>query len=142
MDHSRIRGVHHSLLPDPGPLWGSFPHTRGTPAAATFPAVFLRLIPAYAGSTYPSTMTSERYQDHSRIRGVHFCHALPPYKISGSFPHTRGTLDTIKSTDPDTRIIPAYAGYTRVGEMDCRSVQDHSRIRGVHQKAEGDQLHP
>ena len=50
----------------------------------------------------------------------------------GSSPHTRGAPRSILNPMSGGRIIPAYAGSTRVSLGLCRSLEDHPRIRGEH----------
>ena len=77
-----------------GNLKGSSPHTRGARDRAGLPE-----------GVGP---------DHPRIRGEHVggLGALPGRE--GSSPHTRGALDGRAPAGHDHRIIPAYAGSTRV----------------------------
>ena len=91
-----------------------------------------RIIPAYAGSTRGCIVPSRGSWDHPRIRGVHhlqwvFCHFA-----TGSSPHTRGPLWNNYSPHFNNRIIPAYAGSTRMFKAQGQREQDHPRIRGVH----------
>ena len=54
----------------------------------------------------------------------------------GSSPHTRGARARGGRRASRGRIIPAYAGSTRLYANDVRLVQDHPRIRGEHPDAE------
>ena len=111
---------------------GSSPHTRGAPdpAARTDPP--RRIIPAYAGSTRTRRPGTACGWDHPRIRGEH--DDSDQYSIDGlgSSPHTRGARYRISRSDPARRIIPAYAGSTRVETGGGRRMSDHPRIRGEH----------
>ena len=72
----------------------------------------IRIIPAYAGSTYVNSTY--------------------PALAAGSSPHTRGA----RRLDPEhhhrIRIIPAYAGSTLARLMSMVRSMDHPRIRGEH----------
>ena len=51
---------------------------------------------------------------------------------TGSSPHTRGALYTIKTNGGESRIIPAYAGSTGLCDLGPEAAPDHPRIRGEH----------
>ena len=111
-DHPRIRGEHpHSHSGTPTKT-GSSPHTRGALAGGLGGVDDLGIIPAYAGSTSPSTPSRNSRPDHPRIRGEHeMCHAEIEDAL-GSSPHTRGALRGAGGDPVLERIIPAYAGST------------------------------
>ena len=79
-----------------------------------------RIIPAYAGSTFPLTVARGAAQDHPRIRGEHPSKPLPCATLRGSSPHTRGARLLYYDTDSVIRIIPAYAGSTGSGRTSSR----------------------
>ena len=111
-DHPRIRGEHtppNNRGPQPA---GSSPHTRGALSEALANMYSNRIIPAYAGSTPLTDLTSVGGGDHPRIRGEHPCTSTRPSRAS--------------------RIIPAYAGSTRPELLGAQGVEDHPRIRGEH----------
>ena len=59
-DHPRIRGEHlmkYGLVMEAA---GSSPHTRGARGASGSPSSVLRIIPAYAGSTYTRSIVTVR----------------------------------------------------------------------------------
>ena len=74
--------------------------------------MLVRIIPAYAGSTFGTHRVPIDVSDHPRIRGEH----VDPITIGigqwGSSPHTRGALPAIEAGAADLGIIPAYAGST------------------------------
>ena len=111
-DHPRIRGE-HSGGSGSGSTWaGSSPHTRGALIEGGGVYRFDGIIPAYAGSTSPSTVPVSSCWDHPRIRGEH--HRMDPTitRRSGSSPHTRGALIAQHHHSRKAGIIPAYAGST------------------------------
>ncbi len=111
---------------------GSSPHTRGTCILLHLIASYIRFIPAYAGNMYRSRAVCEASSVHPRIRGEHTSAATNPGPISGSSPHTRGTLTIVTVCRPMLRFIPAYAGNMAPrssGEFGCPV---HPRIRGEH----------
>ncbi|ERH20057.1 hypothetical protein HMPREF0043_00186 [Actinobaculum sp. oral taxon 183 str. F0552] len=69
---------------------GSSPHTRGAHRRPHRPRNRRRIIPAYAGSTRPSSPASAAQPDHPRIRGEHAPQCDAGGLLPGSSPHTRG----------------------------------------------------
>ena len=111
-DHPRIRGEHPAASPNTNRALGSSPHTRG---ARTVP-VRVRSISS----------------DHPRIRGEHTPRSTRRPKRRGSSPHTRGARRDLPERAQSNRIIPAYAGSTRLRPGDIQPHWDHPRIRGEH----------
>ena len=111
-DHPRIRGEHEPEPIKPPTGDGSSPHTRGAPLLGGLRLAPGRIIPAYAGSTAPSSPACRWRWDHPRIRGEH----EPPVRASGveggSSPHTRGAHQRAPVWARHQGIIPAYAGST------------------------------
>ena len=91
---------------------GSSPHTRGAPPT-----------PQIGG---------RRWSDHPRIRGEHIHRRLLLGHGAGSSPHTRGAHLHARSRISGDRIIPAYAGSTRLIRSSGSKSPDHPRIRGEH----------
>ena len=111
---------------------GSSPHTRGAPPGRLDVHVRERIIPAYAGSTGESVGDVGHKWDHPRIRGEHIDLRAAEDTTKGSSPHTRGALSSYPTCELPRRIIPAYAGSTRVWRIGCPRWRDHPRIRGEH----------
>ena len=111
---------------------GSSPHTRGALAYAISAPRPSRIIPAYAGSTDFLGDTFAAVGDHPRIRGEHRCRTGGSCRRAGSSPHTRGAPPQGRESGVSDRIIPAYAGSTRVGASWTVRRRDHPRIRGEH----------
>ena len=134
-DHPRIRGEH---CPFPGALlpWtGSSPHTRGARRRDDRRPPCGRIIPAYAGSTTSDAQSEAFSADHPRIRGEHVRVGRESDHGDGSSPHTRGAPCSIGVMAPARRIIPAYAGSTRLMGAVGSILPDHPRIRGEHRRA-------
>ena len=152
-DHPRIRGEHSPAAREcPAALGssphtrgarvpllslilvgcGSSPHTRGAPIRHSFGHFYPGIIPAYAGSTFPSLASTSARRDHPRIRGEHETSFTGVGGPSGSSPHTRGAHAALDVEGLAARIIPAYAGSTRSGALSTRGARDHPRIRGEH----------
>ena len=131
-DHPRIRGEHRGAG-QPGALdRGSSPHTRGAPAPGFSIRPGAGIIPAYAGSTFPSLASTSARRDHPRIRGEHPRGCGDAGARRGSSPHTRGARSRSQPRAFQPRIIPAYAGSTGSGRVDGLRRWDHPRIRGEH----------
>ena len=109
------------------------PRIRGEHSCSLYPWVAQgRIIPAYAGSTLNRPVCCTSAADHPRIRGEHLVIAVDWDLAAGSSPHTRGAREDASRAAHVARIIPAYAGSTRVGRRPCRRSEDHPRIRGEH----------
>ena len=131
-DHPRIRGEHALDVQAGLTRGGSSPHTRGAPPLVAGPLAPMRIIPAYAGSTDYIKNAPEGLEDHPRIRGEHVVPIPGETLACGSSPHTRGARSLRRSSFPDIRIIPAYAGSTAIlFGLSCDD-GDHPRIRGEH----------
>ena len=113
-DHPRIRGEHQIHLNSTGDIRGSSPHTRGARRAGQPGALDRRIIPAYAGSTAWSSLTPRLSRDHPRIRGEHLARDVQVADEPGSSPHTRGARASYRRWRSWPRIIPAYAGSTKI----------------------------
>ena len=132
LDHPRIRGEHESDGGGSVLRVGSSPHTRGALSRISRSDPVPRIIPAYAGSTSPSSTSPSRRPDHPRIRGEHADKSAPILMTLGSSPHTRGAQACECHYFFAFRIIPAYAGSTRPGRGRPAPHRDHPRIRGEH----------
>ena len=91
-DHPRIRGEHASWPETATRSPGSSPHTRGARGRPDRLLRRRRIIPAYAGSTPPSSLRIRSMRDHPRIRGEHYKMLVTSAAGWGSSPHTRGAL--------------------------------------------------
>ena len=111
-DHPRIRGEHLDDVYSVLAVVGSTPHTRGAPSVLS--------------------VELTRCPDHPRIRGEHPSGARCAARAPGSSPHTRGAPKGVQERPHRRRIIPAYAGSTRVWAPSVDSMTDHPRIRGEH----------
>ena len=131
-DHPRVCGEHTSpsevaKLPD-----GSSPRMRGAPLTVFSVAPYLRIIPAYAGSTCPPLEGRISKRDHPRVCGEHPGSIFVQLARIGSSPRMRGALQACPGQDIDCRIIPAYAGSTRCCVLCFCCHADHPRVCGEH----------
>ena len=131
-DHPRIRGEHQSAMMTYLTLSGSSPHTRGAQLCAVIVGTSNGIIPAYAGSTATTPHAVRKDMDHPRIRGEHLSGDRFRDDRHGSSPHTRGARGSRRGRSSRCRIIPAYAGSTRVRNGGLMAAEDHPRIRGEH----------
>ena len=111
-DHPRMRGEHKDSLAPAYRCAGSFPHTRGAPAARAAQRVPGGIIPACAGSTRPRPPHTCRPRDYPRMRGEHTSPSWHRPPSPGSSPHVRGAPDLLAAPLVGLGIIPACAGST------------------------------
>ena len=136
-DHPRIRGEHLADIDGRSQRSGSSPHTRGAPQTPGRGHILWGIIPAYAGSTAPSSPACRWRWDHPRIRGEHKSILTDRSMPVGSSPHTRGARAPAPASRRTSGIIPAYAGSTRSNTDRNHRRPDHPRIRGEHGHADG-----
>ena len=130
--HPRLRGEHAAPpIVKPWPV-GSSPLTRGAPKRPDFAAVDTGLIPAYAGSTARPPAAPISGQAHPRLRGEHIKEAATAAQEPGSSPLTRGAQNHHRVTHFTARLIPAYAGSTRLRPPSRTGRPAHPRLRGEH----------
>ena len=75
-------------------------------------------------------------EDHPRIHGEHKLDISPCAFLTGSPPHTRGTLSAIFLMCHLQRITPAYTGNTQSARFSSLTAKDHPRIHGEHNALE------
>ena len=121
-DHPRVCGEHLRDCALHQRVWGSSPRMRGAPHGRRAGQLLLRIIPAYAGSTYTVYKRYQPYWDHPRVCGEHA-------------PLARQLL-------AKGRIIPAYAGSTLPSRDYLEGGRDHPRVCGEHRPPESRRLLP
>ena len=158
-DHPRLRGEHQkksgshvgsqgSSPPARGarqrrPLRrlveGSSPPARGALSNLALATMWLRIIPACAGSTYGTVSNKVRNVsnkvrnvDHPRLRGEHRSSSTTARTARGSSPPARGAHPASTQAHPQRRIIPACAGSTFSRAAGLGQPKDHPRLRGEH----------
>ncbi len=138
--HPRMRGGHVSAGALARPLRGSSPHARGTRLGANTGGQQERFIPACAGDTSTSPLTSTLTAVHPRMRGGHAVSTPLRTSAAGSSPHARGTRWVRRQDSHLRRFIPACAGDTSsdIGFRDTASV--HPRMRGGHRSMIEEQI--
>ena len=91
-DHPRLRGEHTWAFDTECDSKGSSPPARGAQLNADNPMLWLRIIPACAGSTSPPRPVSRQWSDHPRLRGEHPSSSHTNTLSAGSSPPARGAL--------------------------------------------------
>ena len=110
-DHPRSRGVYEAAPSRVSVRVGSSPLARGLPGWMWSARLRVRIIPARAGFTPPSSST---------------------WPMRGSSPLARGLPIPPSHLGPARGIIPARAGFTRHPARDAEPPRDHPRSRGVY----------
>ena len=111
-DHPRSRGVYRQGRHRARDGGGSSPLARG--------------LPQPVGERVGSLL------DHPRSRGVYEPESAPSSPPCGSSPLARGLHHYRIIYRPETRIIPARAGFTRRSRPTGCTTRDHPRSRGVY----------
>ena len=99
------------------------------------PCARLGIIPARAGFTRAKTFGLSCDRDHPRSRGVYQAERALERLREGSSPLARGLRGRWSGFANSTRIIPARAGFTRIGIPGDGVIEDHPRSRGVYTAA-------
>ena len=136
-DHPRSRGVYPAASPRGRPRPGSSPLARGLLNPVGLTTNYFRIIPARAGFTPCGQHRTSPLMDHPRSRGVYRALASMGDECPGSSPLARGLLSASAAPRPDTRIIPARAGFTAGGSLGLDECRDHPRSRGVYHGGRG-----
>ena len=117
--HPRSRGENYISLRLNGHRGGSSPLTRGKPTRRSRARSPTRLIPAHAGKTARTVVSSGWHRAHPRSRGENFF-AEPLAKTgAGSSPLTRGKRGNELPHRLDPGLIPAHAGKTAPAPRTC-----------------------
>ena len=152
-DHPRSRGVYAAGDVVVGQVGGSSPLARGLPYADRRTAGTLvgssplarglrrkraplspvqGIIPARAGFTPQYHTLGRPPRDHPRSRGVYRLRTRMREIMPGSSPLARGLPALQSDSPPETRIIPARAGFTYHALNIMVTAADHPRSRGVY----------
>ena len=132
-DHPRVCGEHligcRSFLVGPG----SSPRMRGTRSLRWFPFRSSGIIPAYAGNTYPPSVSCVTHWDHPRVCGEHTHSEATSRKMRRSSPRMRGTHEAARTYAREREYHPRVCGEhspfdSCVGERRVSS----PRMRGTH----------
>ena len=91
---------------------GSSPRVRGKPFELKRRGVFLRLIPACAGKTFPRARRLIVSRAHPRVCGENNSGMVWTFSSSGSSPRVRGKPACLSRRLSEAGLIPACAGKT------------------------------
>ena len=111
---------------------GSSPRVRGTLCFLCALFALAGIIPACAGNTNVTSMSTSALRDHPRVCGEHDSDAFAPNVRHGSSPRVRGTPGTRYPLRHHAGIIPACAGNTVGGRVHVTCAGDHPRVCGEH----------
>ena len=128
--HPRSRGENSKANEHAGKVPGSSPLTRGKRAALTGVFPVTGLIPAHAGKTRPSLISTRKVRAHPRSRGENDEYAPPPLALDGSSPLTRGKPNPVPNIATKNGLIPAHAGKTTAVSTGGPTSRAHPRSRG------------
>ena len=131
-DHPRACGEHFAVVSHTRMSVGSSPRLRGTRVHEYRQAQGRGIIPALAGNTNRSRVTTDHGGDHPRACGEHQRHQPSLSAGRGSSPRLRGTRDRHRGVKIMTGIIPALAGNTRRLPMGGGGMREHPRACGEH----------
>ena len=131
-DHPRVCGEHRNGRHHRHVHRGSSPRMRGTRLKGSYHMPTFGIIPAYAGNTCPKLAASMLHRDHPRVCGEHTASTQVLRRSLGSSPRMRGTLLRVRAERQSTGIIPAYAGNTRISQLQGMTTRDHPRVCGEH----------
>ncbi len=130
--HPRACGEHIAVIANLASACGSSPRLRGTLRHHRIGSLKLRFIPAPAGNTLGTSISSGIITVHPRACGEHSCANATAGFSAGSSPRLRGTPSHAAFIDFERRFIPAPAGNTRVSHPDCVPHAVHPRACGEH----------
>ena len=112
---------------------GSSPLTRGKRVRVATGHGVQGLIPAHAGKTSPSRVTTKHTWAHPRSRGENVSLVPPAMALTGSSPLTRGKRGRLPRAARTRGLIPAHAGKTLDAPHDLDGLGAHPRSRGENQ---------
>ena len=110
--------------------WGSSPRGRGKPGCWQLHKQYRGLIPAWAGKTPRRSPPRTQRRAHPRVGGENFAKSLPAFCPMGSSPRGRGKPCRLPAAFSIRRLIPAWAGKTRLSLPRTRPRKAHPRVGG------------
>ena len=114
----------------PRSLTGSSPRGRGKPARGPPGEVGGGLIPAWAGKTSPDRRSRPCCRAHPRVGGENRVCLVQAVARVGSSPRGRGKQRGTRWDNRTLRLIPAWAGKTRLFGRRRYRCQAHPRVGG------------
>ena len=130
--HPHVCGEHSIALMRSRYSSGSSPRMRGTQHCFDAFAVFVGLIPTYAGNTGYTVSAAPRLRAHPHVCGEHRVYRQRRPTAPGSSPRMRGTLSPVRVLRVLRGLIPTYAGNTSSSSFSHRSYGAHPHVCGEH----------
>ena len=130
--YPRWRGEHLTARRSRTSQPGLSPLARGTRQRSLMRRLTFRFIPAGAGNTASSRISSPPISVYPRWRGEHDLEAKKPGAYAGLSPLARGTRNHSRDVDFARRFIPAGAGNTQLAAENVALKAVYPRWRGEH----------
>ncbi len=130
-DHPRACGANDSGVTSASERCGSSPRMRGKRQHRQVRADHERIIPAHAGQTARSLVSSGVLPDHPRACGANSVTLALSWPRPGSSPRMRGKRVQPAGIEERDRIIPAHAGQTGQSPSVAVEDADHPRACGA-----------
>ena len=128
--HPRVGGENECAAKVDVRQSGSSPRGRGKLTLTNSAVLPDRLIPAWAGKTRTRAMPAGHFRAHPRVGGENSKRLAPETSYAGSSPRGRGKQHAIRAGDIVCRLIPAWAGKTRLRSVPAAAVRAHPRVGG------------
>ena len=130
--HPHTRGEHIVTKRQAAAVYGSSPHTWGTPGGQGHRVPRLRFIPTHVGNTRGDCGQGQGRPVHPHTRGEHSTVLKRLFASYGSSPHTWGTHEVGLVQDDRCRFIPTHVGNTSPGDRGPAGAAVHPHTRGEH----------
>ena len=128
--HPRVCGENYSSYATALDKGGSSPRMRGKPRLRARLCRSSGLIPAYAGKTASADPDLAAVGAHPRVCGENVIAFASWVFTAGSSPRMRGKPPQSPPLQMHSRLIPAYAGKTRMSWKRISSATAHPRVCG------------
>ncbi len=128
--HPRVCGERESRRGSFRAVYGSSPRVRGTPGGANWVGFSFRFIPACAGNANAIPAQPADMTVHPRVCGERSMCRCGIFRLSGSSPRVRGTLQFLQVDLNRWRFIPACAGNAEPGRLVSALNSVHPRVCG------------
>ena len=128
--HPRVGGENRRLGGRRRRYQGSSPRGRGKRCGAPFERETLGLIPAWAGKTVRLRRIHRHLRAHPRVGGENRSRSSTSRRYGGSSPRGRGKRQRTPRVGLAKRLIPAWAGKTRLGLPNHAFDRAHPRVGG------------
>ena len=132
--HPRVGGENARVARGARSVRGSSPRGRGKLGMLSARPPVMRLIPAWAGKTSTRERPASWRQAHPRVGGENRLNAPLMWSRAGSSPRGRGKLRPESDPQGVTRLIPAWAGKTRLPIRRGHASRAHPRVGGENEE--------